>query len=595
MLLLKDLPTQLAFSVSENPGVFALLLGSGLSRSASIPTGWEITLDLVRRLGALHGAENVSDWAAWYREVTGKEPNYSEILEEIATTPDERRAILHRYIEPDEDDRQDGRKVPTPAHHAIAALVASGHIRLIVTTNFDRLMENALRERGIEPTVVSSADALVGAEPLVHSKCFLLKLHGDYKDARILNTDAELSAYPEPYGELLDRVLDEHGMIVCGWSGEWDHALRKALLRARNRRYPTYWATFGESGAGALELIQQRRAHVVEIQGADPFFTSLQGKIETLEGARRANPISTELLISTAKRLLPRPESRIQLGELVYEEADRLMASLDSTEFDMSVQPTDESLKARVSALEARTEVVAKLLGVLGRWGDGQSFDLALDTVKSLIASSTRNRSGHTLWISVAGYPAAISFACFGIGLARAKRWSELHQALTAVMAVEDREPRSASESVFHGSWALSVHDAWKRLPTLEARKTPVSDRLFELLGSWAKSFLGTEADFEGSFEMFEFLGALTCFAKHGKPYLEERLAECANNGDILAWMPAGRVAWRRAGLQMLRHRVVLGGEGTSLLASGFADGDPRVLELCLDNFDRYARRVFWG
>jgi hypothetical protein len=25
--------------------------------------------------------------------------------------------------------------------------------------------------------------------------------------------------------ELLDRIVDEHGMTVCGWSGEWDHGL----------------------------------------------------------------------------------------------------------------------------------------------------------------------------------------------------------------------------------------------------------------------------------------------------------------------------------------------------------------------------------
>jgi hypothetical protein len=39
---------QLAFSLYENKGVFAVLLGSGLSRAAEIPTGWEITLDLIR-------------------------------------------------------------------------------------------------------------------------------------------------------------------------------------------------------------------------------------------------------------------------------------------------------------------------------------------------------------------------------------------------------------------------------------------------------------------------------------------------------------------------------------------------------------------
>lgn len=34
-----DPTTQLAFSMFENKGVYALLLGSGVSRSAGIPTG----------------------------------------------------------------------------------------------------------------------------------------------------------------------------------------------------------------------------------------------------------------------------------------------------------------------------------------------------------------------------------------------------------------------------------------------------------------------------------------------------------------------------------------------------------------------------
>ena len=39
----------LAFSVQATPGVYAILVGSGVSRGANIPTGWDITLDLVRK------------------------------------------------------------------------------------------------------------------------------------------------------------------------------------------------------------------------------------------------------------------------------------------------------------------------------------------------------------------------------------------------------------------------------------------------------------------------------------------------------------------------------------------------------------------
>jgi hypothetical protein len=84
-----DPSTALAFSLFENKGVYALLLGSGLSRAAQIPTGWEITLDLIRRIAALEDVTEESDWAAWHRQRTDKEPNYSEVLDALTASPDE--------------------------------------------------------------------------------------------------------------------------------------------------------------------------------------------------------------------------------------------------------------------------------------------------------------------------------------------------------------------------------------------------------------------------------------------------------------------------------------------------------------------------
>ena len=267
-VLADDHLTRLSFSIYENQGVYAFLVGSGLSRAAEIPTGWEITVDLIRRVAMAQGEEEQPDWVVWYRERTGKEPAYSELVEELGLSRDERRSILHSYIEPTAEDREEGRKVPTAAHYAIADLVQLRYVRVIVTTNFDRLLESALHDRGVEPTVVASVDALQGAEPLTHSNCYLFKLHGDYKDARILNTDAELSKYPPEYEVLLERILDEHGLVVCGWSGEWDHALRAAILRARSRRYSMFWTARGVLGARAEELIAHRKGLAVRITDA---------------------------------------------------------------------------------------------------------------------------------------------------------------------------------------------------------------------------------------------------------------------------------------------------------------------------------------
>lgn len=384
-LLTNDPLTQLSFAISENRGVFAVLLGSGLSRSAEIPTGWEITLDLIRRVALAQGVGDQPDWAQWYRDTTGEEPNYSRLLEDLASSPEERRAILHGYIEPTDDDRAAGRKISTAAHHAIAELVRAGFVRVIVTTNFDRLMENALREHGVEPTVVASADALAGAEPLTHSACYILKLHGDYKDARILNTDRELSAYPDGFNGSLDRIFDEHGLVICGWSGEWDHALRAALLRAPNRRYPVYWAARGDLTNGARELAEHRRARVIPIAEADVFFKDVSQRVQTLEQSRRQNPLSVELLVNSAKRYLAKPEFR-----------------------------------SRVQRYEAATEALARMAGVLGRWGDDSELPLVLDMIRTLHAHAEKVSGGLAVWLSLRSYPAVLIFTAYGLGLARA-------------------------------------------------------------------------------------------------------------------------------------------------------------------------------
>ncbi len=591
-LLQNDSITQLAFSVYENKGVFAVLLGSGLSRSAEIPTGWEITLDLVRRVALAQGVPEQSDWAKWYREKTGQEPNYSVLLEEIATSPNERRAILHRYIEPDEQDREERRKTPTKAHHAIAHLVRAGYVRVIVTTNFDRLMENALREQGVEPTVVASADALVGAEPLTHSRCYVLKLHGDYKDARILNTDQELSAYPDSYNRLLDRIFDEHGLIICGWSGEWDHALRSAFLRTPNRRYPVYWTARGSLGSGAQELATHRAAKAIPITGADEFFQTLQQRVETLEQSQRQNPASVELLVNSAKRYLSKPEYRIQLDELLSQETERLMVQLDDQRFAPQGQWSQEEFRSRVQRYKAAAEPLTRMAGVLGRWGDGNELNTVLDIVRGLYVHAEKVGNGLTVWLGLRSYPAVLVFTAYGVGLTRSHRWQTLHEFLIAPWPREYRDAKRTVSMLLLGAWKGERNDLWSELDGLNNRKTAFSDHMFDVMNEWRSSFAGVSAEFELVYERFETLAALAYLEEDSEATLEQALANTPHG--LFARMPVGRVGWHEVSATTLLQELQSEAMITALLNAGFAYKSRRFLELFVESLKRYVSKMSW-
>ena len=161
----------LASSVHAGPSTFALLLGSGISASSGVLSGWDMTIDLIRRLAELHGQDAGDDPVSWYRAHSDGEPDYSNVVEELAPSSGDRRNLLSSYFEPTEHDRAEGLKVPTRAHQAIARLVAEGFVKVIVTTNFDRLLEAALTNAGAEPSVVSSPSSAAGALPIAHSPC----------------------------------------------------------------------------------------------------------------------------------------------------------------------------------------------------------------------------------------------------------------------------------------------------------------------------------------------------------------------------------------------------------------------------------------
>lgn len=592
-ILSGDPLTQLAFGIHESSGVYALLLGSGISRAAQIPTGWEITLDLIRRVGLAQGAGDQADWAAWYRERTGREPDYSELLAALGATADERRAIIHGYIEPTEDDRAEGRKTPTAAHRTIAELVEGGYIKVIVTTNFDRLLESALRERGIEPTVVASVDALDGAEPIVHSRCYILKLHGDYKDARILNIETELSRYPAPYDALLDRIFDEYGLIVCGWSGDWDHALRAAIERAPNRRYSMFWAARGEPGPRALDLISHRRGRAISITDADSFFSALSQRVATLRQTQRVNPLAIDLLTATAKRFLAKPEHRIQLDDLFADETRSAIAKIDAVDFSPDARWDQAEFQARARRYESIVEPLAAISGIAGRWGDDSEAQIVLDVIGNLVAHGTNVRGGVRAYIALQTYPAVIVFYAYGIGLTRAGRWAALHGLFDAKVRLASKSESRIVETLFLNAWEGGEGDhqhAWQPMEG-QGRKTPLSDHLHRLMEGWSSRFVGLESSFALLFERFELLGSLAYLEQHEKEEVRRSLAEGSPRSSW-TWMPVGRIGWDTRNAEALIAEITGGSMKQALLKAGFGKGDDEFVDISLMNFNALSRRM---
>lgn len=580
-----DPTISLTFAVQKNPGVYAVLLGSGVSRAARVPTGWDVVEDLVRQVARLQGDDPQPDPVAWFRATFEREPGYSDLLEQLGRSPAERGRLLRGYFEPTAEERAEGVKVPTAAHRAIAGLASSGHVRVIVSTNFDRLMEHALEEVGVRPQVVASADAAAGMLPLAHAPCTLVKLHGDYLDTRILNTSAELERYPPQIDRLLDQILDEYGLIVCGWSADWDTALRAAIERCPNRRFTTFWVTRGEPGETAARLIELRQAEVVRAVSADRFFGKLAEDVTSLESLARPHPLSARAAQAAVKRYVVEPRDRIRLHDLATDEAGRILHALTGGDaFPLHAPLTGEALVERLRRCEALSEVLMAIMATGCYWGETAHHSV---WTRAMERQGTVPGPGsgtfYDAWLKLRRYPALLALYAGGIAAIAADRYDALAALLTQPMIRDYRTGNEEPLVLAVNSWDVMEIDVGRLMPGKQNNVVPLSDHIFFESGlrDTLREAIPDDTRFLAAFDRFEYLTGLVHADENEK-----------HGGSWLA--PVGSFVWRHGASFVVGRMTAVTtavaefqaqGAAWPPLAAGLFDGSTERLLQVMTNY----------
>lgn len=415
----------LAVSMHDQPGVYALLVGSGTSTGAGIPTGWGVIKDLVVKAAAATDDglpmnptdADIGTW--WSKHGDDGELGYSNLMENLGLTPAARSALLSGYFEPSEEERAEGIKVPGKAHQAIAELARRGSVRVIVTTNFDGLLEQALDAASVAHQVLATDAAVEARRPLVHAGCTVVKVHGDYRSLNQKNTLGELNQYSPVMRELLDEIFDDFGLVINGWSADWDHALVEALQGRRSRRYPLYWSTLGPLGSAASALKDQHGAGVIGGLTADEFLPDLLHRLESLDSLS-SPPLTEEMATTRLKKLLPYRESFIEIRDILGEEIDRIQQATQRRGYLFP----DGNLEAKVlayeqSCLELReaSRVLIRLVAtavLLDR--DRIHTDLWVWTIQRLLKARTQEATTyHASWVKLSQYPALLVLRAIGM------------------------------------------------------------------------------------------------------------------------------------------------------------------------------------
>jgi len=185
---------------------YVLMLGNGASMGAGVKSAAAIMKAILETREVDFTTENMAE-------------QFDLLWEQLS--PDDRGLYLKEHLEVG----------LTPGYHTLAKLIEEEYIDVILTFNFDKLVEDALLEKKVEAKVIIHDETeddkiqklLDNREPRVK----LFKLHGGQGSADFKFTTREMLEYPEPIHSIV-RNITARNIIVCGY-GFQDNCVIKAF------------------------------------------------------------------------------------------------------------------------------------------------------------------------------------------------------------------------------------------------------------------------------------------------------------------------------------------------------------------------------
>ena len=303
----------------------------------------------------------------------------------------------------------------------------------------------------------------------------------------------------------------------------------------------------------------------------------------SLVQSQRQNPIGVDMLVNRAKRYLSKPEHRIQLADLVSGEVERVISRLDQDDVALSSAGDDKDILQRFICCEGISEGLAKVCGLIGRWGNSAQISVATDSIRAILsfADSFEQRQ----------YPAVLAYHACTLGLQHSQKWPELHKFMGHKIGGCFENAALLLEVVEPTLWKNSRMEHWKKLPELGRCHTPLNDHLEKnVFVNWGKAFLPPRSPLEDMTVMNEALTAIRYYEETNIDRVRFYRIELGEDNPLI---PMGRV---HRGGEFLHHILPMIKEtdlGKRLADAGFGGGDKEVISQNLESHVKLLEHEF--
>ncbi len=414
-------------SKGSYPRKFCFFLGAGASKRSEIKTGQELVQIWDKKLEVRNKEEHQKWKAEWGITEENKAQFYSQFYERMYhRCPRDGYNFLEKMM---------NQARPSVGYAMLTHILTKTPNKVVVTTNFDHLVENTIaRDTGVIPLVV-------GHEALTHyvetpiGRPTILKIHRDLL-FNPKSTEGELNELPKNWQEALGRVFTEYHPVFIGYAGN-DRSVMKFLQENKEEfasgvwKFP-YWLVYDEKKDftdTVREFLENANGYLVPDGDFDrvmcllsnEFGYKLPSKEETIQNAQARY----DALVSDFNKYIAPPKS-------MAEEKP-----------DAEAAPTAETAKAMAQANQqvASKSEEASLVAQANAFFDDGDYEKAQEIYRKLTEMDPNNAMYH---ISL------------GLILREMKRYEE---ALAEIQKAVNLEPDNA---LYHDSLGTTLH-AMKR------------------------------------------------------------------------------------------------------------------------------------
>jgi hypothetical protein len=427
----------------------------------------------------------------------------------------------------------------------------------------------------------------------------VIKLHGDYLDPGLLNTPEELASYQPSVDRLLDRVFDEYGLIVTGWSATYDVALRTAIERSPTRRFSTWWVDPGSMSDNAKRLVDLRGA-TVATQTADAFLDKVAEATAALAEIDRPAPQTVTLASAMAKRAIAAAGDRIRLHDLIKEQLSRVAASPQIAR-DNFQGGTLEGYGREVEALEAESEILLAVVAIAAYWGDRQTDAWWIPAIADFAERVGRlPAGGSTPLINLTRYPGLLLFQTGAVAATAANRWDLLARLDTLQLDVSSSGRRGPAACTLDPGQILGGFYNQNGRPTgLRANDSPVDHLRDVVRSSLARSLLLTVTDLDRAAETTEYLLAVSSVYWSGRASEDDAESSNVNAPQRYGgyWLPRAGL-WGQQYPRISQHARAIVAADDGPIQAGMFGGELDRFSLAASQFDasfhEFAQRMPW-